>query len=158
LIDVILIKLTPLQNLPQHTPGLLLYFNSAVHFGGVAAVALKMQVEHFEVSLQATQTFSALMFCGRQITNASIAFPILLSIAHARRRIATAASSERLGPYIFFILLFNKLFKESFSFSYSIADITVFNIFVVICYVRERKTVYNVAGYVNIVIFNFSHD
>ena len=149
---------TPIQRLPQHKPGLLLYFSNAVNFGGGVAVVLKMQAVHFEVSLQAAQTFSASIFWGRQITNASTAFPILVSIAQARRRIATAASSDKLGPYIFFVLLFNKLLEKLFSFFYSIAYIAACKIFVVVGYVRKGKTVYLVEGYVYIVVIYSFHD
>jgi hypothetical protein len=146
------LKIAPAQ------AGAVAYFSNSANFGGGVAVALKMQDVHFEVSLQAAQTFSALIFWGRQITNASTAFPMLVSIAQARRRIATAASSERLGPYIFFVLLFNKLFEKFYCLAYSIAYITLAKIIVIFGYVRQGKTVYPMAGYVYIFVVYSFHD
>jgi hypothetical protein len=70
---------------------------------------------------------------------------MFLFIAHARRRIDTAASSEKLGLYIFYPLL-NKFFEASFCFPYRVPDIALFVIPVFIINVRQDKAVYRVIG------------
>jgi hypothetical protein len=67
---------------------------------GTVTPALKMQAEHFVLSLQAAHTISDLTLAGSNKTIKSTARPMFLFIAQARRRIDTAASSEKLGLYI----------------------------------------------------------
>jgi hypothetical protein len=99
-----------------------------------------MQAVHFELSLQAEQTFSAFMLCGRQITIASTACPMLAFIAQARRRTATAASSEKLGLYIYTFLLY-KLYEVSTCFQNSETAILKFEIIAFFGQIRQSKTV-----------------
>jgi hypothetical protein len=98
-----------------------------------------------------------LILPGSNKTIASTACPIFAPIAQARRRIATAASSEKLGLYIFFPLF--DIFFEAFGcFPNTIADIALMKIFVVVGYVGQGETVYMVIGYVYIVVVDFFHD